>query len=129
MFGFMLILAVVFSWACGNIFNKKIMSYLTRSAVMSLVIWSVLILIIFFFVVSLIFDGFVIMIYSLVIIDMIIILFLMYLAFVAIIVGYGIWGTLLGRYEIWRVVSLSLLVFVVGLVSAVLLLDERLTGL
>ncbi|EPH5834550.1 EamA family transporter [Escherichia coli] len=45
------------------------------------------------------------------------------------IVGYGIWGTLLGRYETWRVAPLSLLVPVVGLASAALLLDERLTGL
>lgn len=50
------------------------------------------------------------------------ILSLMYLAFVATIVGYGIWGTLLGRYETWRVAPLSLLVPVVGLASAALLL-------
>ncbi|HDW8446046.1 TPA: O-acetylserine/cysteine exporter [Escherichia coli] len=106
MLGFMLTLAAAFSWACGNIFNKKIMSHSTRPAVMSLVIWSALIPIIPFFVAS-----------------------LMYLAFVATIVGYGIWGTLLGRYETWRVAPLSLLVPVVGLASAALLLDERLTGL
>lgn len=93
MLGFMLTLAAAFSWACGNIFNKKIMSHATRPAVMSLVIWSALIPI------------------------------------VATIVGYGIWGTLLGRYETWRVAPLSLLVPVVGLASAALLLDERLTGL
>lgn len=69
------------------------------------------------------------MIHSLVTIDMTTILALRYLAFVATIVGYGIWGTLLGRYETWRVAPLSLLVPVVGLASAALLLDERLTGL
>lgn len=57
------------------------------------------------------------------------ILSLVYLAFVATIVGYGIWGSLLGRYETWRVAPLSLLVPVVGLASAVVLLDETLTGL
>lgn len=41
----------------------------------------------------------------------------------------GSGGTLLGRYETWRVAPLSLLVPVVGLASAALLLDERLTGL
>ena len=117
------------SWACGNIFNKKIMSHSTRPAVMSLVIWSALIPIIPFFVASLILDGSASMIHSLVTIDMTTILSLMYLAFVATIVGYGIWGTLLGRYETWRVAPLSLLVPVVGLASAALLLDERLTGL
>ncbi len=129
MLGFMLTLAAAFSWACGNIFNKKIMSHSTRPAVMSLVIWSALIPIIPFFVASLILDGSASMIHSLVTIDMTTILSLMYLAFVATIVGYGIWGTLLGRYETWRVAPLSLLVPVVGLASAALLLDERLTGL
>ncbi len=115
MLGFMLTLAAAFSWACGNIFN--------------MVIWSALIPIIPFFVASLILDGSATMIHSLVTIDMTTILSLMYLAFVATIVGYGIWGTLLGRYETWRVAPLSLLVPVVGLASAALLLDERLTGL
>lgn len=43
------------------------------------------------------------------------------------ILGYGIWGTLLGRYETWRVAPLSLLVPVVGMASAALLLDEKLS--
>ncbi|HFW7208259.1 TPA: O-acetylserine/cysteine exporter, partial [Shigella flexneri] len=98
-------LAAAFSWACGNIFNKKIMSHSTRPAVMSLVIWSTLIPIIPFFVASLILDGSASMIHSLVTIDMTTILSLMYLAFVATLVP------------------------VVGLASAALLLDERLTGL
>lgn len=42
-------------------------------------------------------------------------------------INYGIWGTLLGRYETWRVAPLSLLVPVVGLLSAVILLDETLS--
>ncbi|EFV9871905.1 O-acetylserine/cysteine exporter, partial [Shigella flexneri] len=105
MLGFMLTLAAAFSWACGNIFNKKIMSHSTRPAVMSLVIWSALIPIIPFFVASLILDGSASMIHSLVTIDMTTILSLMYLAFVATLVP------------------------VVGLASAALLLDERLTGL
>ena len=44
-------------------------------------------------------------------------------------VGYGIWGSLLGRYETWRVAPLSLLVPVVGMASAALLLGETLSGL
>ena len=52
---------------------------------------------------------------------------LAYLSFMASIVGYGIWGSLLGRYETWRVAPLSLLVPVVGLASAALLLGETLS--
>lgn len=127
--GFMLTLAAALSWACGNIFNKKIMQHAQRPAVMSLVVWSALIPIIPFFLASLFLDGSDRMMQSLVSLDITTVLSLVYLAFVATIVGYGIWGTLLGRYETWRVAPLSLLVPVVGLASAAVLLDETLTGL
>ena len=54
---------------------------------------------------------------------------MVYIAVVSTIVGYGIWGTLLGRYETWRVAPLSLLVPVVGMASAAILLGEKLTTL
>ncbi len=41
--------------------------------------------------------------------------------------GYGIWGNLLSRYETWRVAPLTLLVPVIGILSAAWLLDERLS--
>lgn len=125
--GFMLTLAAAFSWACGNIFNKKIMMLEQRPAIMSLVVWSALIPIVPFFVASLLLDGPAVMLRSLVEIDTVTVASLVYLAFVATISGYGIWGTLLGRYETWRVAPLSLLVPVVGLASAALLLDEHLS--
>jgi len=127
--GFMLTLAAAFSWACGNIFNKQIMQHSSRPAVMSLVVWSALIPVVPFMVASLIFDGPALMLQSLVQIDITTVLSLIYLAFVATIIGYGIWGTLLGRYETWRVAPLSLLVPVVGMASAALLLGETLNGL
>lgn len=129
MLGFMLTLAAALSWACGNIYNKKIMQHPSRPAVMSLVVWSALIPVVPFFLASLLLDGPAQITQSLVAIDMTTILSLVYLAFVATIVGYGIWGSLLGRYETWRVAPLSLLVPVVGLASAAVLLDETLTGL
>lgn len=127
--GFVLTLAAAFSWACGNIFNKKIMQLETRPAVMSLVVWSALIPIVPFMVASYLLDGPTVMRNSLVSIDLTTILSLIYLAFVATIVGYGIWGSLLGRYETWRVAPLPLLVPVVGIASAALLLDEKLGAL
>ncbi len=125
--GFMLTLAAAFSWACGNIFNKKIMQLEARPPIMSLVVWSALIPVIPFFIASLLMDGPALMLQSLVAIDLTTILSLVYLAFVATIIGYGIWGSLLGRYETWRVAPLSLLVPVVGMASAALFLDERLS--
>ncbi|HBX07215.1 MAG TPA: O-acetylserine/cysteine exporter [Leclercia adecarboxylata] len=127
--GFVLTLAAAFCWASGNIFNKKIMQLETRPAVMSLVVWSALIPIVPFMVASYLLDGPTVMLHSLVTLDLTTILSLIYLAFVATIVGYGIWGALLGRYETWRVAPLSLLVPVVGIASAALLLDEKLGAL
>ncbi|WP_285131584.1 O-acetylserine/cysteine exporter [Leclercia adecarboxylata] len=127
--GFLLTLAAAFCWASGNIFNKKIMQLETRPAVMSLVVWSALIPILPFMAASYLLDGPTVMLHSLVTLDQTTILSLIYLAFVATIVGYGIWGALLGRYETWRVAPLSLLVPVVGIASAALLLDEKLGAL
>lgn len=129
MSGFMLTLAAAFSWACGNIFNKKIMQHSPRPAVMSLVVWSALIPILPFLLLSQLLEGAAHITQSLITIDMTTILSLLYLAFVATILGYGIWGALLGRYETWRVAPLSLLVPVVGLASAAVLLGETLTGM
>ncbi|MGU3522844.1 O-acetylserine/cysteine exporter [Enterobacteriaceae bacterium C23F] len=129
MLGFFLTLAAAFSWACGNIFNKKIMQHEARPAVMSLVVWSALIPILPFMLASYLLDGPAAMVQSLVNIDLTTILSLVYLAFVATIIGYGIWGSLLGRYETWRVAPLSLLVPVVGIASAALLLGETLSTL
>ena len=51
---------------------------------------------------------------------------LVYLAFGATILGYGLWSRLLSRYPANTVAPFSLLVPVVGLTSAALLLDEHL---
>ena len=75
--------------------------------------------------VCLVVDGPQLMLASLRQIDMLTVLSLLYLAFIATLVGYGIWGSLLGRYETWRVAPLSLLVPVVGMASAALLLGRR----
>ena len=58
-------------------------------------------------------DGPQLMLASLRQIDMLTVLSLLYLAFIATLVGYGIWGRCWGRYETWRVAPLSLLVPVV----------------
>ncbi len=66
---------------------------------MSLVVWSALIPVLPFMLASLLIDGPQTMLASLQHIDLLTILSLLYLAFIATIVGYGIWGSLLGRYE------------------------------
>ena len=125
--GFMLTLAAAFCWASGNIFNKKIMLCSSTSGIMSLVVWSALIPILPFALSSWIFEGSTVISQSLQHLNLTTALSVAYLSFIASIVGYGIWGSLLGRYETWRVAPLSLLVPVVGLASAALLLGERLS--
>ena len=123
----MLTLSAALSWGLGNITNKIIMR--NRSVpIMSLVVWSALVPIVPFFACSLLFDGQAAIVYSLLHIGLQTVLALFYLAFVATIVGYAIWGNLLSRYETWRVAPLSLLVPVVGIVTAALVLDEHLSG-
>ncbi|WP_295787623.1 EamA family transporter [uncultured Veillonella sp.] len=51
----------------------------------------------------------------------------LYLAFLATIMGYGLWSMLLAKYPAHKVAPLSLLVPVVGLITAEFVLDEHLT--
>ncbi|MFC3393759.1 EamA family transporter [Brenneria rubrifaciens] len=125
----LLTLAGALSWAFGNISNKIIMSNNRGVNIMSLVVWSALIPIAPFFLCSWLFEGQAAIVSSLVNIQLPTILSLVYLAFVATIIGYGIWGSLLARYETWRVAPLSLLVPVVGLISAAVFLNEALSPL
>ncbi|ADD75246.1 MULTISPECIES: O-acetylserine/cysteine exporter [Pantoea] len=122
----MLMLAAAFSWGLGNITNKIITRHYPVP-VMSLVVWSALVPVIPFIGCSLLFDGKAAIVSSLAQINLQTVLALVYLAFIATILGYGIWSTLLSRYETWRVAPLSLLVPVVGIVSAALLLNETLS--
>ncbi|MEC5343309.1 EamA family transporter [Brenneria populi] len=123
----LLTLAGALSWAFGNISNKVIMSQSGGVKIMSLVVWSALVPIAPFFACSWLFEGEARIVSSLANIQLSTCLSLLYLAFAATIVGYGIWGDLLARYETWRVAPLSLLVPVVGLISAALFLDESLS--
>ncbi|MEQ4531795.1 MAG: EamA family transporter [Mixta sp.] len=122
----LLTLAAALCWGMGNITNRIIMRN-GSVPIMSLVVWSALIPVGPFLVCSWLFEGPDAITHSLLNIQLETVLALVYLAFIATIVGYGIWGTLLGRYETWRVAPLSLLVPVFGILSAALLLGETLS--
>ena len=64
--------------------------------IISLVVWSALIPVLPFMFASWLIDGPQLMLASLRQIDMLTVLSLLYLAFIATLVGYGIWGSLLG---------------------------------
>ena len=91
------------------------MSQATRPPIISLVVWSALIPVLPFMLASWLIDGPQLMLASLRQIDMLTVSRCFTWAFIATLVGYGIWGSPLGRYETWRVAPLSLLVPVVGM--------------
>lgn len=126
---FVLIMCAAFCWATGNIVNKAIMLTAPKTPILSLIVWSGLVPILPFFLSSWLFEGGEAMQAGLLNIQMVNILALLYLAFVATMIGYGLWGYLLSRYPTNKVAPLSLLVPIVGLITAVLAFDERLNAL
>ncbi|MGO2154272.1 EamA family transporter [Serratia sp. BW106] len=124
----MLTLAAALSWGLGNITNKVIMRN-NSVPIMSLVVWSAWVPIVPFLACSWLFEGKAAITDSLIHIQVKTIIALIYLAFIATIFSYAIWGQLLSRYETWRIAPLSLLVPVVGILSAALILGEKLSTL
>lgn len=98
----LLVFAAALSWACGNICNKVIVQQHQVNP-MSLVVWSLQHAHVHqIFVVG-------------------------YLAFIATIMGYGLWGYLLSKYPTSIIAPLTLLVPVVGLITAAIFLGEHLS--
>ncbi|MHC8314648.1 EamA family transporter [Pseudomonas sp. LB3P31] len=122
----MLTLGAALSWAFGNITNK-IIARDNNFSIMSLVVWSALVPILPFFACSWIFEGKDTIQQSLIDISSQTFFSLVYLALFATILGYAAWGYLLKRYETWRIAPLSLLVPIVGLISANFMLGESLS--
>ncbi|TCT05744.1 EamA family transporter [Paralcaligenes ureilyticus] len=120
--GFILSLCAALSWACGNIVVKRI----GRVDMLGLVVWTALLPPIPFLILSWIFEGPQRMRHSLQDISVVGIGSVAYLALVATIVGYVLWGRLLGKHPVSKVAPLSLLIPVIGLVSSSFLLGERL---
>ena len=121
--GFMFTLAAAAMWALGNVVTKR----MGPVDLVSLVVWGSLIPPLPFLGLSLVFEGPARIEASLASIPMLSVFAIAYLAFVATLVGYSLWGKLLARYPASQVAPFSLLVPVIGLVSAALLLGEGLT--
>lgn len=125
MLGLGLTLAASAMWALGNIVTKKI----GRVDLVGLIVWGNLVPPLPFLGLSLWLEGPQQITEALRYIGSHTLLALVYLAFVATLLGYGLWSRLLQRYPTGMVAPFSLLVPVVGLSSAALLLDERLTSI
>ncbi|HZX51584.1 MAG TPA: EamA family transporter [Pseudomonas sp.] len=123
--GFALTIGAAAMWALGNIITRK----LGKVNLVGLVVWGSLIPPLPFLALSWLLEGPQAMESALRGFGLSSILVLIYLAFGATILGYGLWSRLLSRYPASQVAPFSLLVPVVGLSSAALLLDEHLSGL
>ncbi|AOZ03547.1 O-acetylserine/cysteine exporter [Cupriavidus sp. USMAHM13] len=120
--GFVLTLCAAACWATGNIVSKRI----GPVDLVGLVVWGALVPIVPFALLSLAFEGPARIAASLSQVSGAAVFAVCYLAFVATLFGYSMWGRLLTRYAASKVAPLTLLVPVVGLVSAHWLLGEDL---
>lgn len=123
--GFILTICAASMWAMGNIITRKV----GKVNLVGLVVWGSLIPPIPFFALSWFIEGPQMIESALRGIGLSSIMVLVYLAFGATILGYGLWSRLLSRYPANTVAPFSLLVPVVGLTSAAWLLGEQLDGL
>ncbi|MGH8781091.1 EamA family transporter [Paraburkholderia sp.] len=122
--GFALTLCAAVSWALGNIVTKKV----GKVNLVGLVVWASLIPPLPFLALSYALEGPQRIAAALAGIGAMSIFAVVYLAFIATLLGYGLWSRLLSRYPASQVAPFSLLVPIVGLASAAVLLDEHLTG-
>ncbi|AOJ70911.1 MULTISPECIES: EamA family transporter [Burkholderia] len=121
--GFLLTIGAAALWALGNVVTKRI----GKVDLVSLVVWASLVPPVPFFVLSYWFEGPQRIEAALTSLSGASIFAVVYLAFVATLLGYGLWSRLLSRYPAGQVAPFSLLVPVVGLASSALLLGEQLT--
>lgn len=122
--GFVLTLCAACMWALGNIVTKKV----GKVDLVGLVVWASLIPPLPFLALSYCFEGPQRIEAALTGIGLHSIGAIVYLAFVATILGYSLWSRLLSKYPASQVAPFSLLVPIVGLASAALLLGERLSA-
>jgi len=125
--GFGLILAAAACWGIGNIIMRQATLGVPKFSMLSLVVWSGAVAILPLTLLSLMLEGY----------DSWLIAFssatwitagsVVYLAFFATLVGYGLWGKLLSRYPAAVVSPLALMVPLVGMSSSAIFLGESLS--
>ncbi|QHF23253.1 EamA family transporter [Rathayibacter sp. VKM Ac-2804] len=117
---FVVCLGGALSWAIGNVLTRRAKG----ASGLSLVVWSALVVPIPALLLSLLVDGGPAIADALQRLSLAAILSTLYTAVFASLIGYGIWNSLLARYPAASVVPFTLLVPVVGVLSAWVLLGE-----
>ncbi|WP_028534000.1 EamA family transporter [Paludibacterium yongneupense] len=127
--GFVLTLLAALSWGASNIVVRLIGAAGHRIEPVGLVVWSSLIPPLPFLLLSWWLEGYDADLEALRHFSVGMLLVVLYLAFAASLLGYGLWSRLLSRFPANRVAPFSLLVPVIGLLTAWGLLGEQLTVL
>ncbi|PYE18260.1 O-acetylserine/cysteine efflux transporter [Paraburkholderia silvatlantica] len=122
--GFVLTLCAACMWALGNIVTKKV----GKVDLVGLVVWASLVPPLPFLVLSYWMEGPQRIAAALSGLGVSSVGAIVYLAFVATLIGYSLWSRLLSKYPASQVAPFSLLVPIVGLASAALLLGEQLSA-
>jgi O-acetylserine/cysteine efflux transporter len=125
--GFLLTLCAALCWALGNLGSRALAKHGPVN-VLAFVVWSSLIPPLPFLGLACLLEGSAVIRTSLVAMDLRSWLAVAYLAFVATLVGYGLWNRLLRAYAANLVVPFTLLIPVVGLVAAFVALGEKLSA-
>ncbi len=120
-FAFIVTLAAALSWAIGNIVSRMAGS----ASGLSMTVWSALVVPIPLFLLSLLVDGPSLVFSTLTHLTLAALLSTAYTAYLASLVGYSIWNSLLARYPAGAVTPFSLLIPVFGMAAAWLLLGEQ----
>lgn len=120
--GFVLTLCAACMWALGNIVTKMV----GKVDLVGLVVWASLVPPLPFLVLSYWMEGPQRIVAALSGLGVSSVGAIVYLAFVATLIGYSLWSRLLSKYPASQVAPFSLLVPIVGLASAALLLGEQL---
>ncbi|UOO93470.1 MULTISPECIES: EamA family transporter [Vitreoscilla] len=121
-----LVVIGAFAWACGNITVKHIGSLKRSVNPLALVVWGNLICPLPFFIGAVAIDGWEQVHAQLTQWSVNRVIALAYLSWVASIIGYGLWGKLMSKYDAASIAPLSLFVPAVALVVAFLVLNEPL---
>ncbi|OZI23183.1 O-acetylserine/cysteine exporter [Bordetella genomosp. 9] len=122
--GFVLTLCAALMWGLGNIATKKA----GKADMLGLVVWGSLVPPLPFFALSWWLEGPDRIHAALASIDGSSVFAVVYLSFVATLVGYGLWAWLMSRYPAAQVAPFSLLIPVIGLAAAAALLGEMPTA-
>jgi len=125
--GFGLILIAAACWGIGNIIMRQATVGVPNFSILSLVVWSGAVAILPLMMLSLAIEGYDAWLTAFHSATWTTVSSVIYLAFFATLVGYGLWGKLLYRYPAAVVSPLALMVPLIGMSSSAMFLGESLS--